>query len=122
LIYSLIILPLTIARWTQFSHHHVSSAATFFASSIFHLSGAANVLLFLVIRPELLLFPRPSQLQVDEQEIELALQEDTGAAKLSDTAKFQHSPEPNLPVLEGEGTRDSATPSQIGSRRISVDI
>jgi hypothetical protein len=36
---------------------------------MFHLSGAINVLLFLITRPGLLLFPRPEQL--DEQEIQL---------------------------------------------------
>jgi hypothetical protein len=53
------------------------------------------------------------ELQVEEQEIELAPQEDTGAGNSFGTTtstKFQHSPEPNLPVLEGEG---SATPSHI---------
>ncbi|KAI0276620.1 hypothetical protein BGY98DRAFT_934920 [Russula aff. rugulosa BPL654] len=78
LAYSLVVLPLSIARWLQFSHHHVSPAVTFFASSMFHLSGAINVLLFLITRPELLLFPRPRQL--DEQEVELTPQEDTGPA------------------------------------------
>jgi hypothetical protein len=29
---------------------------------MFYLSGAINVLLFLIIRPELLLFPRPEEL------------------------------------------------------------
>ncbi|KAI0276631.1 hypothetical protein BGY98DRAFT_1097988 [Russula aff. rugulosa BPL654] len=110
------------SRWLQFSHHHVSSAATFFASSVFHLSGAVNVLLFLTIRPGLLLFPRPRLLDYPEQEIELARRENTGRANFSDTAEFQHSPEPTLVIREGEGTRDSATPPLIGSRRISNDI
>jgi hypothetical protein len=59
---------------------------------MFHLSGAINVLLFLITRPELLLFPRPEQLE--EQEIDLTPQDDTGAAHFSDTEKSQHSPEP----------------------------
>ena len=63
---------------------------------MFHLSGAINVLLFLIIRPKLLLFPHLRQL--DEQEIELAPQGDTGPAK------------------------DSATPSHVSSRRISDDM
>jgi hypothetical protein len=81
----------------MFTHHHVSSAATFFAISMFYLSGAVNVLLFLYIRPQLLLFPRPKELE--EQEIQLTPPEDTGAAILSDTAKFQHSPEPTSAAL-----------------------
>ena len=110
--YSLVILPLTIARWLQFSHHHVSPAATFFAASIFHLSGAINVLLFLIIRPELLLFPRPEQL--DEQETQLTHQGDNGPVISSDKAKFHHSPEPTLAVLGEGGSNDSATPSHVG--------
>ena len=80
LAYSFIVLPLTVTRWSLFSHHHVSSAATFFAISIFYLSGAINVVLFLIIRPGLLLFPRPKQL--DEQEIQLVPQ-GTDAANFS---------------------------------------
>jgi hypothetical protein len=87
---------------------------------MFHLSGAINVLLFLITRPELLLFPRPRQL--DEQEVELTPQEDTGPAIFYDTAKFQHSPESSFAALEDEGSRDSATPSHTDSRRVSDDI
>jgi hypothetical protein len=87
---------------------------------MFYLSGAINVLLFLIIRPGLLLFPRPRQL--DEQEIELTPQDDTGPAIFSDTAKFEHSPEPTSVALEDEGSRDGATPSHVNSRRISDDI
>jgi hypothetical protein len=67
---------------------------------MFHLSGAINVLLFLIIRPGLLLFPRPRQL--DEQEIELTPQDDTGTANFSDMAKSQHSAEPTSAALEDE--------------------
>ncbi|KAI0276638.1 hypothetical protein BGY98DRAFT_984803 [Russula aff. rugulosa BPL654] len=45
LTFSLVVLPLTIARWllfSTFSHHHLSPAPTFFASLIFHLSCATN--------------------------------------------------------------------------------
>jgi hypothetical protein len=87
---------------------------------MFHLSGAINVLLFLITRPELLLFPRPSQL--DGQEVELASQEDTGPAISSDTAKLRLSPEPTSAPLEDESARDSATASYNGSRPISDDI
>jgi len=57
--YCLIILPLSVARWLQFRHVHVPSAATFFGVSMFNLSGAVNVLVFLIARPGLLLFTRP---------------------------------------------------------------
>ena len=83
---------------------------------MFRLSGAINVLLFLIIRPELLLFPRPEELDVQEIQLTPAAQ-GTGPASFSDTAKFQHSP-----ALGDEGSKDSATPSHINLRRISDDI
>jgi len=117
--YSLVVLPITIARWLQFSRHDVSSAVTFFANSMFYLSGAINVLLFLIIRPQLLLFPRPKEL--DGQEIQLNPQ-GTGPASFSDTAKFQHSPEPtSLALMVDEGSRNSATRFHASSR-LSDDI
>ncbi|KAI0265244.1 hypothetical protein BGY98DRAFT_1156386 [Russula aff. rugulosa BPL654] len=67
LAYSLVILPLTIARCVQFSHHNVPPAVTFVVVSIFYLSGAINVVLFLITRPQLLLFPRPRELDGQEE-------------------------------------------------------
>ena len=61
---------------------------------MFHLSGAVNFFLFLITKPELLLFPRhgqPGQLDGSEQEIQL------------NAPRLQHSPE-------------------MASRRISEDI
>ena len=63
---------------------------------MFHLSGAINVLLFLNIRPGLLLFPRPEGL--DEREIQLNPQ-GTGPAIFSDKEKFERSPEPSSAAL-----------------------
>jgi len=57
--YSLIVLPLSVTRWLQFSKVDIPSAATFFGVSLFNLSGAVNVLVFLIARPGLLLFTRP---------------------------------------------------------------
>ena len=87
---------------------------------MFYLSGAVNVLLFLLIRPGLLLFPRPMQL--DEQEIELAPQGDAGPANFSNTPKFEQIPEPIAVAPRDEGSRDGASPSHVNSRRISDDI
>jgi hypothetical protein len=103
----------------QFGHHNVPSAVTFFGVSIFYLSGVINVVLFLIARPQLLLFPRPEELA--EPDMELAPQ-GTDPPILSDTAKFQHSPEPSSATLVYEGSRRSATPSDIKSRQMSVDI
>ncbi|KAF8502202.1 hypothetical protein F5888DRAFT_1608129 [Russula emetica] len=119
LAYCLIILPLTISRCLQFGHHNVPSAATFFGVTVFYLSGAINALLFLIIRPELLLFPRPEELA--EPEIELAPQ-GTSPARFSDAEKFQHSPEPTSAALGDEDLKEGATPYHINSRRISDDI
>ena len=60
--YAIIVLPLSISRWLSFKHKdQVPSAAIFFSVSIYNLSGAINVLLFLVVRPGLLLFTPPKQ-------------------------------------------------------------
>ena len=117
LAYSLVVLPISVTRWSH-SHHHVPSAALFFANSMFYLSGAINVLLFLIIRPELLLFPRPKEL--DGQDMQLApTPQGTDPAIM---AQFQHNPEPTSAALEDGGFEDIATPSHVSSRRILEDI
>ena len=59
LAYSLVVLPLSVARWSMYTHHNVPSAAMFFGLTMLNLSGAINVFLFLIIRPQLLLFALP---------------------------------------------------------------
>jgi hypothetical protein len=44
----------------------VSSAAAFFAETVYSLSGALNVLLFLIVRPQLLLFSPPEDFSEPE--------------------------------------------------------
>ncbi|KAI0254076.1 hypothetical protein BJV78DRAFT_105369 [Lactifluus subvellereus] len=61
LAYTLIVLPISVARWFQFSRRKIPSAAMFFGLSTFNLSGAVNVFLFLIIRPRLLLFSPPQE-------------------------------------------------------------
>ena len=85
---------------------------------MFYLSGAVNVLLFLIIRPEILLFPRPKELP--EIEMELASQ-GTGLAITSNAARFQSS-QPTSMELGDEGPRNSATVSCVSSRGMSDDI
>lgn len=89
---------------------------------MFNLSGAINVLLFLIVRPQLLLFPRPEKLA--EPDMELAPPpQGTSSAMFSDIAKFQHSPEPTSAAqLVDEGSRNSAAQSRASFRRISNDI
>jgi hypothetical protein len=86
---------------------------------MFLLSGAINVLLFLIIRPGLLLFPRPERL--DDQDMQLTPQEDSGPSILSDT-KFQHSPGPTSAALEDEGPTNGTPPSHVNSGQISDEI
>jgi hypothetical protein len=64
LAYSLTVIPLSISRWVQFrvGPTHVTSAAVLFGNIMFNLDGAANVLLFLIVRPHLLLFTPPEKL------------------------------------------------------------
>ncbi len=118
LAYSVVILPISITRWLQ-PEHHVPSATTFFAVTLFYLSGAINVLLFLIIRPELLLFPRPELLP--EPEMELAPQ-GASPAILSNAEYFQNSPEPTSMELGDKDSGNSAAVSRVSSRRISDDI
>ena len=59
LAYSLVVLPLSIARWTQINHPDIPSAAMLFGQAMLSLSGAITVVLFLIIRPKLLLFAPP---------------------------------------------------------------
>ena len=84
---------------------------------MFYLSGAINVLLFLIIRPKLLLFPRPQEF--NGQEIQLTGQ-GTGPVIIPDMAQFQHSPEPTSAALVDTDSGDIKTPSRVSSRRISI--
>jgi hypothetical protein len=100
----------------EFGHHKVPLAATFFGVTVFYLSGAINVVLFLVVRPKLLLFPRPDK--VDEQDIQLIPQDPAPPGPAIVTEKFQHSPEPTSPTLgplgdPSEGSRDSRALSAL---------
>lgn len=88
---------------------------------MYNLSGAINVLLFLVVRPQLLLFPRPDELP--EQEMELAPQA-AGSTIFSEPAKLQHSPEATSAALGDEDFRNSAglARARASSSRLSDDV
>jgi hypothetical protein len=89
---------------------------------MFYLSGAINVLLFLIIRPELLLFPRPEESsERPEPDIEIVHQ-GISSATFSDRAKFQHSPKPTSAAAGDGDSRNSVALSRAGSRRLSDDI
>ncbi|KAI5123998.1 hypothetical protein M0805_006408 [Coniferiporia weirii] len=57
--YSVVVLPVSIARWVSFNGHHIPDAATFFSVFLHDMFGAVNVLLLLTTRPGLLLFEDP---------------------------------------------------------------
>ncbi|KAH9083444.1 hypothetical protein EDB83DRAFT_2511764 [Lactarius deliciosus] len=98
LAYSLMVLPLTVTRWSLFNHKKVSSAATFFGVSMFNLSGAINVLLFLIVRPQLLLFSPPESSEPDEFHYS-----NTDSTIFPDT-NHNHSPQPTEMRPVGEET------------------
>jgi hypothetical protein len=98
---------------------------------MFNLSGAVNVLLFLIIRPRLLLFSSPESLKVAEPEAQMS-HLNTGSILL-DTVQFKQSPETAEMSLgdhseerpqnfTSEGSRNHETPSHIASTQIVDDI
>ena len=90
-------IPLSVSRWLQFGHKDVPSAAILFGGMMFNLSGAINVLLFLIVRPHLLLFTPPEEL--GEPEVELS-SSNAGFATFPDMVKYDHSPQPTERVMD----------------------
>ncbi|KAH9979159.1 hypothetical protein BJV74DRAFT_131271 [Russula compacta] len=115
IVYSFVILPVSISRWLEFSNKSSSSAATFFGVSMHNLSGAINVLLTLVFKPQLLLLTRPDQSDVEHVHV-------TSSALFSGTAEYEHSPQPTATRLMDGNSGNSATPSRISTGRRSDDI
>ncbi|KAH9040682.1 hypothetical protein EDB85DRAFT_2083550 [Lactarius pseudohatsudake] len=99
--YSFVVLPVSIVRWIGFrTNKNAPSAAAFFAVSMFNLSGAINVLLFLIVRPGLLLFSPPEEFgEPGGAEIE---DPTAGSTIFPDTAKYSHSPQPTGMRLEDD--------------------
>ena len=125
LTYSLVVLPLSVTRWSHFSGRHVPSAATFFGVSMYKLSGAINVFLLLTVRPRLLLLIRPDQDGLGESETELPHQnsQSAGDANPPETANYQHSSMPTTTALaDGPAPGNSVAVLRVSSGRISVDV
>jgi hypothetical protein len=118
LAYSLVVLPLSIARWSLFSHRNVSSAATFFGVSMFNLSGAINVLLLLVVRPRLLLFVPPAN--TVETTIDPGRHSTTGSAKynlsLQSTAMDDSGERSWKPTSGGSGNNIALSPISCSAK------
>jgi hypothetical protein len=104
LAFAFIVLPITIARWSAFNNKHVSSAATFFSVFVFNLSGAVNVLLFLGVRPQLLLFTPPEGFR---EPVAVDIGSPTaGSAILNDPAGYNYSPQPTGTGIVDDGEWD----------------
>ena len=120
LAYSFVVLPTSITRWLEFSNKNVPSAATFFGVILFNLSGAINVLLFLIFKPELLLFSRPDQLTQPDHELVQVVSAGNDSGILMDAQNIQHSPESTTKVLAGDS--DGTGLSRVNSKRTLDDI
>ncbi|KAI9463568.1 hypothetical protein BJY52DRAFT_1184588 [Lactarius psammicola] len=111
--YSLVVLPVSVVRWSLSSHKKVPSAAAFFAVSMFNLSGAINVLLFLIVRPQLLLFPPPED-SSETDAVDLG-PTTTGSAIFPDTPTHGHSPRSNEMRLAGDTEDGARNPTLNGN-------
>ena len=69
----------------------------------YNLSGAINVLLFLIVRPQLLLFNPPESDDFSEPEVADLGQSTTGSAIFTEAAKYTHSPQRIEMGLEDDG-------------------
>jgi len=86
---------------------------------MFYLSGAINVLLFLIIRPGLLLFPRPKELPEPQPIIELEPQaQDIRPVVLDNAEILQNSPEPTPMEAGDEGSRNGAAGAHVSPEEI----
>ena len=95
--YAVTVIPVTTARSVQFNHE-VPSAAIFFGLFIFNLSGVFNVLLFLIIPFELLLFNDHEGILKTE-----VVNIGTNSAISNNTATDDHNPQPNGARLVDDG-------------------
>ena len=98
LAYSVLLLPFSIVRWSAYDHKRVPSAASFFAMSLYNLSGAVNVLLLVIVRPYLLLLTRP-ECRVSAGKTGLGSEGMTGTCTMLESPSV-HSEMP-LPPLMG---------------------
>jgi len=125
LAYSLVVLPLSVARWLMFSHHNVPSATLFFGLTMFNLSGAINVFLFLIIRPQLLLFAPPETPTEAETQMSHL---NPGLVILPDPVQYEHSPM-RMGLVDdlgkqswNDGSRNGGASSQVDSTQAVDDI
>jgi len=99
-VYAITVLSATTVRWVQFNHNvKVSPAVIFFCLFVFNLSGAFNVLLFLVVRPQLLLLNNPEGFRKTK-----VVDIGTNSTISNNTEKDVHNPQATgaEPVDDGE--------------------
>jgi len=85
---------------------------------MFYLSGAIIVVLFPIIRPELL-FPRPKELPEPQPIIELEPQaQDIRPVVLDNAEILQNSPEPTPMEAGDEGSRNGAAGAHVSPEEI----
>ena len=103
LAYSLVVLPLMIPHWLLFSNKSVPSAAIFFGDIMLNLSGAIDVLLFLIVRPHILLFTSPEE--PGEPNVELA-NPSASSTIFPDMVNDKQSPQPTGTRLTDDAWRN----------------
>ncbi|KZT38160.1 hypothetical protein SISSUDRAFT_1062185 [Sistotremastrum suecicum HHB10207 ss-3] len=67
--YSVLVIPLSVCRWFQFSHHEISTAARFGPFTLFSLMGLVNVILLRLLRPDVLMMGREENRLEEEHEL-----------------------------------------------------
>jgi len=125
LAHSLVVLPLSVARWSMYSHHNIPSATMFFGLTMFNLSGAINVFLFLTIRPQLLLFaPLETPAEAETQMSHL----NPGLVILPNPVQSERSPM-RIGLVDdlgkrswNDGSRNGGASSQVDSTQRVDDI
>lgn len=103
------ILPLSIARYSTFAHHHVANAVIIVVDIIYLSNGLFNVLLFSITRPFLLPHDLPSS------DIELPVTGPPRTEGLNDRA--------DIPVMRHESPVNRPEPDYVdgGTLRWSPD-
>jgi hypothetical protein len=87
-------LPVSIARYSTFAHHHVPYAVTIFVDMIYLSNGLFNVLLFSITRPFLLPHDPPNpNMTFHVMDTSLSGGPDDG----TDTDAYAHLREASLP-------------------------
>ena len=99
-VYIVCVLPNSLSRWLWFEGFNTPYQFTFFASTLFALSGTFNVILFFLTRPELVVGSKTDD--VEEEAVPLHQRRDSAGRK---TGKFGHLPErpyTDLPVEQSD--------------------